>query len=164
MRQITSQEVPLIRQLALKIWPHTFKDILSLDQVNYMLDLMYKEKTLFQQIEKGHQFFVLEENNEAIGFVGIELNYPEENKLRIHKIYLLPEKQGLGLGKVMINFLIQKGKELNCVSLHLNVNRFNNAVEFYKRIGFEIIAEEDIDIGNGYLMEDFVMEYKLLRT
>ena len=51
--------------------------------------------------------------------------------------------------------------DLGCKSLHLNVNRFNKSVDFYKNLGFIIIGEEDIDIGKEYLMEDFVMELKL---
>ena len=160
MRPINTQEVHLIRQLALRIWPNTFKDILSENQISYMLDWMYSEEKLASQLENGHYFFVIEKNNEAVGFLGIEPNFPQNGKLRIHKIYLLPEMQGLGLGKQMIDFAIQRAKGLKLNFLHLNVNRFNAAVEFYKAIGFKIIGEEDIEIGSGYLMEDFVMELR----
>lgn len=157
IREISIDQVHVIRDLAERIWPSTFKEILSGEQITYMLQWMYNEKTLADQISNGHHFFVLEDNQEAIGFLGVEPNYPAQNALRIHKIYLLPEKQGLGLGKKMIEFAQQKAKEMNCTRLHLNVNRFNPAVDFYKRIGFVVLKEEDIDIGNGYLMEDFVM-------
>ena len=154
-------EVQIIHDLAHRIWPHTFKDILSIDQIEYMLNRMYALDVLENQISNGHQFLVWQENNLPVGFIGIELNYPIHGTLRIHKIYILPEMQGTGLGKKLINVVGEIARENGCTSLNLNVNRFNNAVSFYQYLGFAITKEEDIDIGNGYLMEDFVMEMKL---
>ena len=49
-------------------------------------------------------------------------------------------------------------KTNNIIALTLNVNRFNKAIDFYLKNGFKIIKEENIEIGNGFLMEDYVME------
>lgn len=65
--------------------------------------------------------------------------------------------QGMGIGKKLIEHVVDLSRQSNILNLQLNVNRFNNAVHFYKSQGFEILYEENIDIGNGYLMEDFVM-------
>ncbi|MDB4515960.1 GNAT family N-acetyltransferase, partial [Crocinitomicaceae bacterium] len=94
-------------------------------------------------------------------FIGLEPNYPDADILRIHKLYILPESNGKGLGRVLLNKAIDVAFDLDLHTLHLNVNRFNDAVEFYKHCGFKIIGEEDIDIGKGYLMEDFIMTLKL---
>ena len=93
--------------------------------------------------------------------MGLEPNSPDADMLKIHKIYLRPEKQGKGYGRNLINQAIDVAFDLDCKSLHLNVNRFNKSVEFYKAVGFEIIGEEDISIGKDYLMEDYIMELKL---
>lgn len=161
IREISVDEVGIINSLAHRIWPDTFREILSPEQIKYMLQWMYAPEKLAEQIQAGHQFFVIEDNNEALGFIGLEPAYPFANCLRIHKIYVLPNQQGKGLGKYLIDHAIQVAKERNLSRLHLNVNRFNKAVNFYIHIGFAITDQEDIDIGSGYLMEDYVMEFKI---
>ena len=64
---------------------------------------------------------------------------------------------GKGLGKALLEKTIEIGKELDVATINLNVNRFNEAVDFYKSQGFQIIKEENINIGKGYYMEDYVM-------
>jgi len=92
------------------------------------------------------------------GFLGLEPNFPESDNLRVHKIYILTDLHGNGLGKKLIEFTQELGTSIGMKKLSLTVNRFNKATEFYKHLGFEIIKEEDFKIGKGYLMEDFVME------
>jgi ribosomal protein S18 acetylase RimI-like enzyme len=73
----------------------------------------------------------------------------------------LPETQGKGIGKKVIDEIEKLALDNNSTALILNVNRFNTALGFYKKIGFEVVDEVNIDIGNGYLMEDYVMEKQL---
>ena len=161
VKQIHSEEIFIVNDLAHRIWPETFKGILSKEQITYMLDWMYDVNTLQDQVKTGILYYLLIENGQAIGFMGLEPNYPDSDYLRIHKIYLLPEKQGKGYGRELFNQAMNVAFDLDCHTLHLNVNRFNNAVEFYKAVGFKIIKEEDINIGKGFLMEDYVMELKI---
>lgn len=162
--QLTKDDVFLVNELANDIWPQAFKDILSKDQIEYMLDWMYNVNTLQEQAQTGHLFYIVKEHGIAKGFVGLEPNYPDVGMLRIHKLYILPSQQGSGLGRVLLNRAIDVAFDLDLTSLHLNVNRFNKAVDFYKHTGFDIIGEEDIDIGRDYLMEDFIMELRLSST
>jgi diamine N-acetyltransferase len=161
IRNIEKDELELIQKLAERIWPHTFSSILSPEQIKYMLNWMYAPQKLAEQLESGHHFFVIEENNEALGFIGIEPAFPTLDSLRIHKIYVLPNQHGKGLGKQLIDHAIEFARHRNLSKLHLNVNRFNKAVDFYRHIGFSIIGEEDIDIGSGFLMEDYIMEFRI---
>jgi GNAT superfamily N-acetyltransferase len=159
--ELSPNQAPIIHDLAHRIWPDTFKDILSPEQLSYMLNWMYSIETLQRQMAKGQRFFVLKENQEPLGFIGIEENYPHKGQLKIHKLYVLPNLQGKGLGKQLIDFVAQLAKEQQLKLLTLNVNRFNKAVDFYTHIGFTIEFEENIEIGNGYLMEDYVMNYEI---
>ena len=159
--QLNKDDVFLVNQLAHDIWPQAFKDILTKDQITYMLDWMYDVNTLQEQAQTGHLFFLVKEHGVAKGFVGVEPNFPDVGMLRIHKLYMLPECQGKGMGRVLLNKAIDIAFDLDLTSLHLNVNRFNEAVEFYKHCGFSVIGEEDIDIGRDFLMEDYIMELKL---
>jgi GNAT superfamily N-acetyltransferase len=161
IRQLHADEAAAVTALAHQIWPHAFKDILTPVQIAYMLDWMYTPTTLAEQMNNGHLFYVLENESVDIGYMGIQPAYPFEDSLKIHKLYVLPSEQGKGFGKLFIEHAIAEAKIHKIKSITLNVNRFNNAVHFYKSLGFYIAKEEDIDIGHGYLMEDYVMKLDL---
>ena len=161
VKQIHSEEIFIVHQLAHDIWPDTYKDVLTKQQIDYMLDWMYNIQTLQEQVQTGQLFYLLTENGRPTGFLGLEPNYPDADVMRVHKIYVLPDKQGKGLGRELINQAMNIAFDLDCHTIHLNVNRFNRSVDFYKHIGFKITGEEDLDIGKGYLMEDYIMELPL---
>lgn len=151
-------DIKTIQKITNITWPITYGEILSQTQLDYMLGLFYSHEALAKQIENKEQLFYLILDSEAvIGFIGIEHQYKKEAITKIHKIYLLPETQGKGYGKKVFDFIEELALENNSKQLLLNVNRFNTALNFYKKLGFEIKETVDIEIGNGYLMEDYVM-------
>ncbi|UOK43843.1 MULTISPECIES: GNAT family N-acetyltransferase [Flavobacterium] len=154
-------QLSIIRDLAYKIWPDTYGEILSEAQLDYMLENFYAIPALEEQLGKGHVFLLAKENEVFYGFASYEVNCKSAGKTKLHKIYVLPETQGKGLGKLLLSEVEKAALKAGNSHVFLNVNRYNNAQEFYKRLGFEIIHQEDIEIGNGYLMEDFVMEKPL---
>ncbi len=162
IRQLAKTELQIVQSIAYRTWPNTFGEILSSEQISYMLNLMYDLSVLESQWQKGHTFLLAEENGQEMGFAGFELNYSEGPKAKLHKIYLLPTSQGKGLGKTLILDVARRVKEAGQKSLLLNVNKYNQkAIDFYQRIGFVEIYKEVIDIGSGYVMDDVVMELVL---
>ena len=160
--EATVQDFKVIREIAGRTWPVTYGEILSKAQVEYMLDALYSEKTLNDNLtNKGHHFLLLKEENNSLGFASYEHHYLNTNCTRLHKLYLLPEAQGRGLGKLVLDRIVALAKENKSDKISLNVNRFNKAYVFYQKMGFEIVAEEDLAIGHGYLMEDYKMEMQL---
>lgn len=157
------EDIAKIQEIANITWPITYGEILTAEQLNYMLDLIYSDEALTRQIQNKEQLFYLISDSESIiGFIGIEHHYKNEAITKIHKIYLLPETQGKGYGKIVFNSITKLALENNSNELLLNVNRFNTALNFYKKLGFEIKETVDIEIGNGYLMEDYVMGKRLI--
>lgn len=159
--QATITDIPLIQEIAHKTWPNTYGSILSDEQLEYMLDLMYSDESLLQQLKTKPLFFLAYENDICLGFISCENNYQNKKVTRLHKIYILPEAQGKGVGNALIEKVVGLAKENQSETISLNVNKFNKAVSFYKKMGFEVVEEEDLDIGNGFLMEDYKMELKL---
>jgi len=161
MIQITEasvKDIAKIQEIANITWPITYGEILTAEQLAYMLDLIYSDEALLKQIQNKEQlFYLISDSNSVIGFIGIEHGYKNETITKIHKIYLLPETQGKGYGKIFFEEIEKMALENNSNELLLNVNRFNTALNFYKKLGFEIKETVDIEIGNGYLMEDYVM-------
>ncbi len=150
--------IPVIQQIAHETWRPTYGNLLTEEQSVFMLAMMYSEEALKSQFSNCI-FQILYFNDKPVGFSCLEFFNIDYSKL--HKIYFLPETQGRGLGKVMIDEVAEKARELGSKSLILNVNRNNKAQFFYEKLGFKIIKEEDIDIGNGFWMNDYVMQKKL---
>lgn len=158
---VEKDQLTIVRQLALEIWPDTFKDILSPEQIDYMLNMMYSQSSLAEQLENNVHFVLVEENGTYLGFSGFEFHYKNESKTKIHKIYIHQKSQGKGVGRFLIDHIATESLKRNINTLTLNVNRYNKAVGFYEKTGFKTTYTEDIDIGNGFLMEDYVMEKKI---
>ena len=158
---LSKNEMVVVREIAQITWPITYREILSSEQLDYMFEWMYNLETLQNQVEEGQLFYVLKENGKPLGFIGIELFSSEKNDLKIQKIYVLPDAQGKGVGKKLIEKAIEIAQEKGIEQVILNVNRFNKAVSFYKKLDFKITSEVNIDIGKGYLMEDYIMNYTI---
>ena len=158
LEKINKNQLPIVKDLAYAIWPFAYREILSAEQLNYMLDNFYSIENLENQMDKGQVFELLFEDSNVVGFVAYELNCNETGLLKIHKIYLLPETQGKGFGKFMIDEVIKIAKSNQQKGVFLNVNKYNNAQFFYQKLGFIITKEEVIDIGNNYITDDYQME------
>lgn len=158
IQQAKTVDFSLIREIAFQTWPATYSAILSKEQLNFMLSKFYSLKNLQLNTQQNQLFYIIFENKIPLGFLGIEHNFDAKPITKIHKIYILPNNQGKGIGKVAIDFVIEAASKNQNNKIILNVNRFNNAVLFYQKMDFKIVREIDIEIGNGYLMEDFVME------
>jgi GNAT superfamily N-acetyltransferase len=153
--QATSSDIPLIRELTFRIWPQAYAPILAPEQIEYMLDMMYSPASLEQQMNKGHFFIIGKDEDEVpIGFA----SYSETEKeiFKLHKLYVLPDRQGKGIGRDFLEFITNDIKFMGAKALDLNVNRYNhNAKAFYEKNDFVVIGEEDINIGAGYFMNDY---------
>jgi diamine N-acetyltransferase len=158
-RNADIQDIDLIRQLCFKVWPQTYASIISQGQIDYMLEMMYSEASLKKQMEDGAQFIIVYDEAGAVGFASFGETRPGIFKL--HKLYVLPSQQGKGTGRLMLDYIVSEIRKQNASALQLQVNRRNNAKFFYEKNGFTVIKEFDFDIGNGYVMDDYVMEKKL---
>ena len=159
IRKATLADIPLINRLAWIVFPHTYKELLSPGQIDFMMDWMYSPANLHKQMtEDGHIYYLAFQGDEPAGYLSIQ---PEgEHVYHLQKIYVLPSFQGKKLGKLLFQQAIDGIKELHPApcQMRLNVNRYNTkAVEFYQHIGMKKIFEGDFDIGHGYLMTDYIM-------
>nr|WP_283416472.1 GNAT family N-acetyltransferase [Epilithonimonas pallida] len=152
------KDIPTIQDLAKKSWIVAYADILKQDQIDYMLDMMYSEEALKKHFENPNfHYYLIREENQFLGFVGFEFHQePETTKL--HRIYFLKEAQGKGLGKEVLEFVKNEAKKNGNRRLILTVNKNNSAQKFYEYQGFKIYEEKILDVGNGYVMDDYLME------
>lgn len=156
------QHIATIKALAEEFWPVAFDSILSKQQIAYMMEMMYSSKSLKEQMDKGHQFAIANKNGKKVGYMSYEIDCNGLSKTKIHKLYISPNYQRHGIGKAMVDFVAKQALLANNRALFLNVNKYNNkAIGFYKKHHFQLVKEEQIDIGDGYIMDDYVFELKL---
>ena len=144
IRKATTEDIPLIHKMAQEVFPATYADILSPDQLDYMMEWMYSITNLHKQMEEeGH----------------ISIQPEGEDLFHLQKIYVLPSFQGKHLGKLLFEQAVKAIKEIHPTpcEMHLNVNRNNKALRFYEYMGMKKVDEGDFAIGNGYYMNDYIM-------
>ena len=162
IEKATINDIPLIRQLCFEVWPQTYAGILSQGQIDYMLNMMYSESSLENQIREGSEFILVYEDEVPVGFASYEEIAPTIFKL--HKIYVLPSQQGKGTGRFVINKVMEEIGQNGATKLELQVNRNNKAKKFYEKLGFTIREEIKLDIGKGYVMDDYIMEKLIMNN
>ncbi|MFD0766655.1 GNAT family N-acetyltransferase [Mucilaginibacter lutimaris] len=161
IREATVADVDDILQIAEQTWWPTYEPLLGKEQVAYMLGELYTAEKIGRQIsEKQQIFLLLMEDGQPVAFAAYSPRQEDAEIYKLHKLYCLPATQGKGYGKILINAVADKALEAGKRMLELNVNRYNNAKSFYERMGFQVIYEEDIPIGQ-YWMNDYVMRKKL---
>ncbi len=158
-RKAVISDIPVIQKIAKKAWRPTYSNILSEEQTIYMLDMMYGTEVLMNQINSQVEFFLAIEADQAIGYFAMEITEP--SKMKLHKIYLDPDQKSKGVGSQIITFIKEFGIQAGVKQIELNVNKSNSAVQFYEKMGFLRAKEMVLDIGNGYVMDDYVMQLNL---
>lgn len=160
IRTATTKDIPLIRELTFRVWPQTYASILTQEQIDYMLEMMYSEAALERQMTKEDcQFIIVYEDGNPVGFASYAETEPK--KWKLHKIYILQNQQGKGTGRFVIDHIIDEIKKKDAYSLFLQVNKHNKAKSFYEKLGFAEVDLINLDIGNGFFMNDYIMEKKL---
>lgn len=161
LQKATVQDIPLIQSLARTSWESAYSGIISAEQIDFMLDQMYSASELEKHFQNpNYHYFLIIFNKNPVGFMGFEHHYePEITKL--HRIYLVPAAKGHGLGKMAIDFLKNEVIKSNDRRIILNVNKINNAKKIYESQGFRVYDEVVLQIGGGYVMDDYLMEFRL---
>jgi GNAT superfamily N-acetyltransferase len=161
IRKATAEDAQTIRDLAETTWWATYSPILEQEQISFMLDEIYDVGKITHQLENNIQtFLLLSEGEKPVAFAGFSPREEDPEVYKLHKLYCLPETQGKGYGKVLINEVASETLKAGKHLLDLNVNRYNKAKTFYEKMGFKVIYEEDIPIG-PYFMNDYVMRKNL---
>ena len=164
IRPATEKDIALIRTMADVVFRRTYASILSPEQMEYMMDWMYSGQSLRGQIcDEGRWFCVAETATGGIpaGYVSYEREGELEDGrqlFHLQKLYVMPQYQGLGLGRQMLDYVKRALASENPEGcrVELNVNRGNPAVDFYERMGLVRARQGDFPIGNGYYMNDYI--------
>lgn len=156
----SDEQLQQVAELASSIWHEYFTAIISREQINYMLERFQSYQALQQYVkQENYQYFFIKQENELVGYTGVK---QEDGKLFLSKLYLLKEHRGNGYGGAAIDELKQLAEQQHLASIWLTVNRYNDStIAMYKHKGFIVVREQVADIGNGFVMDDYIMELSL---
>lgn len=155
----TENEMKLVQDIAHECWPVAYKNIISEEQIHYMLEMMYSEESLLKQLAEGCEFIIAMEDNRPVGFASFSLY--ANGKSKLHKLYLYSHVKGRGHGSQLVKEVAHRALQKGATHLELQVNKNNPAVDFYKKNGFTIQEAAVFDIGNGFVMDDYIMSKPL---
>lgn len=145
--------------LANKVWHEYFPCILEKEQIDYMVNMFFSKNAMKESINDGYEFYFAKHNDESIGFIAV---HPEKEKMFLSKFYLTLENRGKGFASKMMNFVKDRTKSLNLKSIYLTVNKYNShTIDVYKHYGYKTTSCEQTEIGQGFIMDDYVMELTL---
>ena len=183
----SGEDIMCIHNMAQVVFRHTYREILSPEQMEYMMDWMYSPANLQKQLDEGHVYYIAYRDGKPCGYVSVQPEgIADDGRLLFHlqKIYVLPSEQGHGLGRALFDRAVAHVREVvlarevvhvrevaggcteGCVEgcgarIELNVNRSNPSIGFYHHLGLRILRQGDFHIGNGFYMNDYIMGLEL---
>ena len=156
IRLATPTDFPAIRAVVHEVWPIAYREMITPEQISYMLEWMYVDESLNKQVEEeGCVFLVYEEDNIVQGFASF--SEIESALFKLHKLYVYTSLHGKGIGKALLDDVKKRATALGGKAIELQVNKKNIAQHFYLKQGFTIDRELVLDIGDGFVMDDYVM-------
>jgi GNAT superfamily N-acetyltransferase len=160
-RRAVEADLPLVRSLAERVWSACFPAFITGEQIDYMLDWMYSPETLRRELREGVTWELACLEGRPVGYLSCTLE-AAAGRMKLNKLYLLPEFHGRGLGRRMIERALETARDAGARTVHLQVNRGNApAIRAYERAGFRVVRSVVSDIGRGFAMDDHIMELDL---
>ena len=157
----TDEQIKELCVLAKEIWNEYSICFISQEQIDYMLEKFQSEAVVKDQIKfQRYQYYFLEEDGENFGYFAIQR---QKDNLFLSKIYIKKDFRGKGYArKAFVNAIIPIARELELPKITLTVNKYNFAsIMVYEKLGFDRVESKEFDIGNGYIMDDYIYEYTI---
>ena len=155
----TQEDILVVELLAREIWLEHYIPIIGEAQVEYMLEKFQSSKAISEQIREGVHYYLVDYHKQTVGYISY---YLKDASMFLSKIYLKSSMRGKGLGREMIDFVIEQARAINLDSISLTVNKNNfQSIEAYKKLGFAIEKSIVVDIGSGFVMDDYAMKKQI---
>lgn len=151
------EEINVVAELGTKIWHEHYSSILEPAQIDYMVDKFQSANAVALQInDQGYEYYLIKDEDSVVGYIGLVM---EIDRVFLSKLYIAKEARGKGLASKAFAFLTELASTNEKQAIWLTVNRYNSgSIAVYEKKGFIKVREQVSDIGNGYVMDDYVME------
>lgn len=155
----SNHNIQSIAELASIVWNEHFTSILSQEQIDYMIDKFQSYEAIQKQIADGYEYFMLKHLDTLIGYTGI---CAKDDSLFLSKLYIRKDYRGLGFSSKTFQYLKNLCQTRSLKRIWLTCNKYNfHSLDVYKHFHFNVIDTQKADIGGGFIMDDYIMEYKL---
>ena len=157
-RAADDSDLAAIAGLADEIWHQHFQTILSPEQIDYMVEKFQSYPALKSQVEEeGYEYYQTLMDGTLAGYIGI---HPETDALFLSKLYLHKDYRGRHIATQAFHFLIDLCKKRGLKKIWLTCNKHNDSsLAVYHHLGFQVTDTQEADIGNGFIMDDYIMTY-----
>ena len=153
----TSSQVEDVALMARIVWNEYYVQLIGQAQVDYMVAKFQTAEAMQSQIDSGYEYFQVRQRGENVGYSAIRHD-PADARVFISKLYVLAPHRKSGAGRQCLQLIERMARERGATHLWLTVNKGNPSVRAYERLGFSIVEALVMDIGGGYVMDDFRME------
>jgi ribosomal protein S18 acetylase RimI-like enzyme len=157
---VADADLDIVEALARDIWEEFYVPIIGRSQVDYMVGKFQTSAAMRAQIANGYEYFMIRLDSRPVGYIAVEVKRAER-ELFLSKFYLLSSTRGTGLGRRAMAFVEEIARLRELASIWLTVNKHNPSVQIYEKLGFVNERSILMDIGNGFVMDDFVMRKRL---
>lgn len=155
----TLSDYKCISELAHTIWHEHYIKIITIEQIEYMLEKYNAVQRIEKHTQQGALFFLLTYDDVPVGYLAIK---PETGFLYISKLYVLKAYRGLKIAKKTMLYVDAKAIEMGLQVVKLHVNKYNsNSLKAYEKMGYVNVESVITDIGSGFIMDDYLMEKKI---
>jgi len=157
IRPIAPDDIPTITSLARTTWLDAYADIISPEQIEYMLAQRYDHNRLRAETTDPQKWLRQATLDGVLaGFAACEIS---KGEFKLDKLYIHPDMQRRGIGAALVTHVAAIAREQGFPSVILAVNKQNEqAISAYTRYGFRVRDKIVTDIGNGFVMDDYIME------
>lgn len=156
---VTDSEIHDIAVLAEEIWHEHFTDIIGEEQVNYMVDKFQSYPALKEQIQNGYEYYQIHSGSTMAGYTGV---HEDDGALFLSKLYIKKDCRGQHLASEAFRYLTALCGKRGLSRIWLTCNKHNaNTLAVYSHLGFSITDEQVADIGNGFVMDDYILTYEM---
>ena len=162
-RVVDAKDIEAVAVLADEIWNEHFPSIIGQEQVDYMLAEIQSAPAITRQIrEQGYEYYLVFDEGERAGYFALVPD-AEGSSMQLSKIYLKRSVRGRGLGRALLEQVEKDCASRGIRELWLTVNKDNaESIAFYERMGFDTVGAKVMDIGHGFIMDDYKMTKQLV--
>jgi len=153
-------QLQALAKCAKEIWNEYFIRIISQEQINYMVANFQSYPALYKAIHEDHYvYFLAYERQELIGYCGVQI---QEERLFLSKLYVKANMRGKKVSSKLLNEAVAYAKSHACQAIYLTCNKYNTpSLQIYAHKGFQIIDSITSDIGQGFVMDDYILQLNL---